>query len=357
MKLFKKWLNRVFIDGLSGMALGLFSTLIIGTIIKQIGSYVGKVNGDAGEMIIYIGAVACACTCAGIGVGVAAKYKESPLVMISAAVCGMIGGYASKILAGTVISGSVTTLAGPGEPLGAFVAAYAGIEIGHLVAGKTKVDIIVTPICTIATGSVVGFLVSPPIVKIMTWIGNIINESTKQQPVLMGILVAILMGMALTLPISSAAIGLSLGLNGVAAGAAVIGCSCQMVGFAVASYKENKTGGLIAQGIGTSMLQIPNIFKKPMVWLPPIITSAILGPIATALLKLECNASGSGMGTSGLVGPLMTWEVMSPNMSDKLLLLEIAVMFFIAPAVICHFITVGFRKAGWIKDGDLAIKM
>lgn len=353
----KKLLNRIFIDGLSGMALGLFSTLIIGTIVKQIGTYVSYGNSYIGNVIILIGSVACAMTCAGIGVGVAAKFKETPLVTISAAVAGMVGGYASKLMAGTVVSGSLTTLAGPGEPLGAFIAAYIGIEFGHLVAGKTKVDIIVTPLVTIGAGSALGILVGPPIVKLMTWLGDIINFATEQQPFLMGILISVLMGMFLTLPISSAAIGISLGLSGIAAGAAVVGCCTQMVGFAVSSYKENKTGGLVAQGIGTSMLQIPNIVKKPIIWLPTIITSAILGPISTVLLKMTSNATGSGMGTAGLVGPLMTWEVMSANTPVGLLLVEILVMYFLLPAVITTAICEGMKKLGWIKNGDMKLKL
>ncbi|MBE5963913.1 MAG: PTS sugar transporter subunit IIC [Lachnospira sp.] len=353
----KTWLNRVFIDGLSGMAMGLFSTLIVGTIIKQIGTYVKYINGDIGNMLILIGSIASAATCAGIGVGVAVKYKESTLVVIAAAVAGMVGGYAKTILAGSAISGSVTVLAGPGEPLGAFIAAYIAIEFGHLVSGKTKVDILVTPIVSILTGSAIGLLVGPPIVKFMDWIGSIINYATNQHPFVMGILVSVIMGMLLTLPISSAAIGVALKLNGIAAGAAVIGCCCQMVGFAVGSYRENKFGGLVAQGIGTSMLQIPNIVKKPIIWLPAIVTSAILGPVSTVLLKMSCNAVGSGMGTAGLVGPLMTWEVMASTMPDALLFVEILLMYFLLPGAICFSITEGMRKAGWIKNGDMKLKL
>ncbi len=354
----KTWLNRVFIEGLSGMALGLFSTLIVGTILKQLGTYLGYLNSTAGNYLIFIGSIACAATCAGIGVGVAVKFKEDALVVISAAVAGMVGGYAKTVLAGSAIAGSVTTLAGPGEPLGAFIAAYVAIEFGHLVSKKTSVDILVTPIVTILTGSIVGLLVGPPIVKFMNWIGDIINYSTNQHPFIMGILVSVIMGMILTLPISSAAIGVALNLQGIAAGAAVVGCCAQMVGFAVGSYKENKFGGLIAQGIGTSMLQVPNIFKKPVIWLPAIATSAILGPVSTVLLKMKCNAVGSGMGTAGLVGPLMTWEVMSKAGTPlALVFIEIVLMYFIFPGCICLAITEAMRKAGWIKNGDMKLKL
>ena len=215
----KKLLNHIFIDGLSGMALGLFSTLIVGTIIQQIGNLIG---GNIGDMLFIMGKMAAAMTGAVIGVGVAHRYQESPLVVLSAATAGMTGGFASKILAGSLLVDGSVVLAGPGEPLGAFVAAFAGIELGHLVSGKTKVDILVTPIVTIVTGCAVGLIVGPPISKFMTGLGAIINWGTEQQPFIMGIVVSVLMGMILTLPISSAALGIILNLSGLAAGAATI---------------------------------------------------------------------------------------------------------------------------------------
>lgn len=206
MKNLKQYLNHIFIDGLSGMSLGLFSTLIIGTILQQIGTLI---DGNVGTTIFLIGKLAAAATCAGIGVGVAYKFKETPLVVISAAVSGMVGGFATKILAGSIISDTgVITLAGPGEPLGAFIAAIVGIEIGHLIAGKTKIDIIITPLISIGVGSIVGLLLSPPISQFMTWLGTIIMFAMEQQPFIMGILVSVIMGILLTLPISSAAIEL-----------------------------------------------------------------------------------------------------------------------------------------------------
>lgn len=264
MNLIKKCLNRVFVEGLSGMALGLFATLIIGTIIQQIGTLAG---GSIGTLIYAVGKMAAGLTCAGIGVGVAYKFQESPMVVLSAATSGMIGGYASKVLAGTLLVDGNLALQGPGEPLGAFIAAYVGIEIGHLIAGKTRLDIILVPFLSIGTGSAVGVLVGPSISSFMTWLGGLINWGTEQQPFLMGIVVSVLMGMILTLPISSAALGVILNLSGLAAGAATVGCCCNMIGFAVASFRENGVGGLIAQGVGTSMLQVPNIVKKPLIWL------------------------------------------------------------------------------------------
>ena len=352
MQTLKKWLNKVFIDGLSGMATGLFATLIIGTIIQQVGNLIG---GSAGSTIFLIGKMAAAVTGAGIGCGVAHRFKEPPLVLLSAATAGMVGAFASKILAGTVLTDGVIHLAGPGEPLGAFIAAYVAIEIGHLVSGKTKVDILVTPFCGILSGSAVGLILGPPISAFMVWLGSLINWGTVQQPFLMGIIVSVLMGIILTLPISSAALGIILNLNGIAAGAAVVGCCCNMVGFAVASYRENKIGGLLAQGLGTSMLQIGNIVRKPVIWLPAIIASAILGPVSTMLFGMTSNATGSGMGSAGLVGQIMTFQTMTETLPAGTVLFQIALMHFILPAIIAFAVSEFMRKKGWIRDGDMKL--
>lgn len=348
----KKYLHRIFIDGLSGMALGLFSTLIVGTIIQQIGLLIG---GSTGNLIYLIGKIAAAVTCAGIGVGVACKFKESPLVTLSAATCGMIGGYASKILTGDILSQGTLVLAGPGEPLGAFIAAYIGIEIGHIISGKTKLDILLTPLVTIGTGSAIGLFVGPSISRFMNWLGSLINWGTEQQPFLMGIIVSVLMGMLLTLPISSAAIGIILNLSGLAAGAATVGCCCNMIGFAVASYRENGLGGLLAQGVGTSMLQMPNIVRKPTIWLPAILSSAILGPVSTLLLHMTNNATGSGMGSAGFVGQIMTYQVMSATASPITVLLKIILIQFILPGIVTLGISEFMRKHDFIKSGDMTL--
>ncbi len=352
MKNFKKWLNRIFIDGLTGMAQGLFATLIVGTIIQQIGSLIG---GNIGDMIFLLGKVAAALTGAGIGVGVAYRFKESPLVTVSSAITGMIGAFASKLLAGAVLVEGSIVFTGPGEPLGAFLAAYVGIEIGHLVSGKTKVDIIVTPVVTIGAGSLVGLLIGPPISSFMLALGELINWGTEQQPFLMGIIVSVLMGMILTLPISSAALGVILNLSGLAAGAATVGCCCNMVGFAVASYRENKMGGLIAQGVGTSMLQVPNIVRKPIIWLPVIISSAILGPIGTMVFHMTNNATGSGMGSAGFVGQIMTYQVMTATESPMMVLIKILLIQFILPAALTLGISEFMRKKNLISDGDMKL--
>lgn len=322
MKL-KNLFQRVFIDGLGGMGLGLFATLIIGTIIQQVGTLIG---GTVGSTLFLLGKIAAAMTGAGIGVGVAYKFKESPLVVVSAATAGMVGAFAGNIAKGTVFVDGVIHFAGPGEPLGAFIAAYVGIELGHLISGKTSVDILLTPFVSIVGGSAVGLFAGPPISAFMTWIGSLVNWGTEQRPFLMGIIVSVLMGIILTLPISSAALGIVLNLSGIAAGAATVGCCANMIGFAVASYRENKVGGLLAQGLGTSMLQIPNIMRKPIIWLPAIAASAVLGPVSTVVLGMTSNATGSGMGTAGLVGPIMTYQTMTSSLSPAVVLLEMAVM-------------------------------
>lgn len=343
----KKILNRIFIDGLSGMALGLFSTLIIGTIIAQIGTLIG---GLVGSYLKAISNVAKTLTGAGIGVGVACKFKEGPLVTVSAAVAGMIGAFPA--------APEAITLGAPGEPLGAFVAAYVAIEVGHLVAGKTKVDILVTPLISICAGAAIGLFVGPYITDFMKWLGGLVNVNVEQSPIFGGIIVSVLMGMILTLPISSAAIGISMGLTGLAAGAATIGCCCQMVGFAVASYRENKVGGLIAQGVGTSMLQIPNIVRRPIIWIPAIVSSAILGPVASAVLHMVSTPVGSGMGSAGFVGQIAAFGAMTEaGMSTWMALLQIAIMHFILPALLTLGVSEFMRKKGWIREGDMALKV
>ncbi|MFR5076432.1 MAG: PTS transporter subunit IIC, partial [Lachnospiraceae bacterium] len=289
-------------------------------------------------------------TGAGIGVGVACKFKEGPLVTVSAAVAGMIGAFPA--------APEAITLGAPGEPLGAFVAAYVAIEVGHLVAGKTKVDILVTPLISICAGAAIGLFVGPYITDFMKWLGGLVNVNVEQSPIFGGIIVSVLMGMILTLPISSAAIGISMGLTGLAAGAATIGCCCQMVGFAVASYRENKVGGLIAQGVGTSMLQIPNIVRRPIIWIPAIVSSAILGPVASAVLHMVSTPVGSGMGSAGFVGQIAAFGAMTEaGMSTWMALLQIAIMHFILPALLTLGVSEFMRKKGWIREGDMALKV
>lgn len=351
----KKWFSHICIDGLTGMAWGLFATLIIGTIIEQIGKLIGE--NAIGNGLVVIGKICASLTGAGIGIGVAIKYKASAYVTVSAAIAGMIGGFASKILAGNVYVDGNIVLIGPGEPMGAFLASFVGIEIGKRITGKTKVDIILVPLTTIIIGGSVGLLLGPAISELMTMLGSMINWAVEKQPFIMGILVSVLMGIILTLPISSAALAIILNLNGLAAGAATVGCCANMIGFAVASYKENKMGGLISQGIGTSMLQVPNIMKKPVIWLPAIIASAILGPVATMVFHMTNNPSGAGMGSAGLVGQIMTWQTMIGTENPVVLIIKIALLHFILPGIIAFIVSYIMRKKGIIQEGDMKLEL
>ena len=333
-----KRLRDYLIKVLNGMAQGLFASLIIGLILKQLGTLLNI------DILVQFGIIAQNLMGPAIGAGVAYSIGVSPLGIFAAIITGAVG-------AGTIdITGTGEVLMKIGEPVGAFVAALAGAEFSRFIQGKTKVDIVLVPAGTIITGGIVGVLLGPVVVYIMSWVGNLINITTELHPVPMGILVSTLMGMTLTLPISSAALAISLGLKGLAAGAATIGCSAQMIGFAVASYRENKTGGLIAQGIGTSMLQIPNIIKNPLIWLPPTIASAVLGPLGTVIFKMENNPVGAGMGTSGLVGQFATFEVMGTSAIFPMILLH-----FLLPAILTLLISEYMRKKEYIKTGDMLL--
>ena len=345
-------LKYIFIDGLSGMALGLFATLIIGTIIGKIGSIIG---GTIGGYIVIAGKFAQFMMGAGIALGMGYKLKKAPLVAISAAVVGMLASFAGKIVANNAAVIDYTKV---GEPLCAFIASFVALEVGSLVAGKTKVDIIVTPLVAVASGALVALFIGKPIDTVMGFLREVIRYSGQQQPFLMGILVAVLMGVFLTLPISSAAIGLILGLDGIVAGAAVVGCCTHMVGYAVMSFRENKWGGLLAQGVGTSMLQMPNLVRKPILWLPPVIVSAILGPISTCALKITSTATGSGMGTAGLVGIFETVTSLTEGgMGVWLAITEVVCFDMILPAALCLAISELMRRIGWIKYGDLKLDL
>ncbi|MGE4453042.1 MAG: PTS transporter subunit IIC [Sphaerochaeta sp.] len=323
---------------LAGMAQGLFASLIIGLIIKQIGHY------SSIQLLEHIGMVAQYLTGPAIGMGVAIAVGASPLGVLGSAVAGAVG-------AGTFSFANGISLA-LGEPVGAMVAGLAAAESSKRVAGKTDVDILIVPLATILVGSLVGYFIAPPIAALMSYIGAFINSLTTLYPLPMGILVSAVVGMVLTLPISSAAICISLGLDGLAAGAAVVGCSCQMVGFAVSSYKENRLGGLISQGLGTSMLQIPNIWRNPRIWIPPTLTAAILGPISTMVFRMENNSAGAGMGTSGLVGQFNAIAVMGLEAWPVVLL-----MHFLLPAMLSLTFSTIMRKRGWIKDGDMLLSL
>ncbi|HEX6593164.1 MAG TPA: PTS sugar transporter subunit IIC [Bacillota bacterium] len=322
-------LRQYFITALSYMALGLFSSLIIGLIIKTIGEQLGipsfvEMGGFAMDNKVMGGA---------IGVAIAYGLKAPPLVMFSVLFAGAVG-------------------AEMGGPAGSYVAALFATELGKIIYNTTRVDIIVTPLITIMVGFFTSTFIGSPINTFMVWFGQVINWSTEQQPFIMGILVAVLMGWALTAPISSVAIALMLSLDGLAAGAAAVGCSAQMIGFAVSSYRDNGMGGLLAQGLGTSMLQVANIIKNPLIIIPPTIAGAVLAPVSTVWLRMMNNPSGAGMGTSGLVGQIMTFESMGFSMP---VFWSVLILHIVAPAMISLLISEWFLKKGWIKRGDMKI--
>lgn len=321
------------------MALGLFSSLLIGLIIKQIGTLFDL------DLLINFGNLAQKLMGPAIGAGVAYSVGAPPLGIFASVVSGAIG-------AGSISFEGTSAIINIGEPVGAFVAALVGAEFSKIIKGKTKVDIVLVPISTILIGGLTGHYIGPFMSAFMDYIGAFINMATELHPIPMGIIVSVVMGIILTLPISSAALAISLKLSGLAAGAATAGCAANMIGFAVASYKENGFGGFIAQGIGTSMLQIPNIIRNPKIWLPPIIASAILGPISTTIFKMESNMIGAGMGTSGLVGQFATIDTMG---TSPKVLISIFLMHFIFPALLTLSISESMRKKGWIRSGDMKL--
>lgn len=352
----KKYIDRYLIQGLSGMASGLFCTLIIGLILKQIGGFMPP-NSVVGTFLVTIAQIATVLTGVGIAIGTAHSLNAPKLVLYASLLNGLVGAHAIKIVNHQFIVDGQIILSGPGDPLAAFVATVVGLEIGKQVAGKTKLDILVTPAVTLCIGALTGIVLGPPLAHVTSILGETIQRATELQPFLMGIIISVLMGMFLTLPISSAAIAIILGLSGLAAGAATAGCTAQMIGFAVMSYKENGFNGLLAQGLGTSMLQIPNIVRNPKVWLPPIIASAITGPLATVVFKMENVPAGAGMGTAGLVGPLLTWETMAPHADKVFLVMSIVLIHFILPIAITLLVSGWMRKKCWIKENDLKLEI
>ncbi len=332
----KKDIKNYVVKILDGMAKGLFTSLIIGLILSQIGKLTGiSIFTNAGNVAKYMMGSA-------IGAGVAMSLEAPPLAILSAIVSGALG-------AGTIdlVSGEISI----GDPTGALVCALIATEMAKLISGKTKLDIIAVPAISISIAGVVSIFIAPYISYLMREIGSFINILTQLHPIPMGILLAVIMGIILTLPISSAAIAIALGLNGIAAGASTVGCSCQMIGFAIISLKDNNAGAFIAQSLGTSMLQIGNIVKNPWIFLPPILSSAILGPIATAVFKMKNTPVGAGMGTSGLVGQIGSIESMGKSAIPL-----IVIMHIILPAILSYIFYLILKKRGKIKTGDLKLK-
>ena len=312
------------------MAFGLFASLLIGTIFSTIGEKTGV------EVFNTIASYAKGATGAALGVSIAYALKAPQLVLFSAATVGIAGNEL-------------------GGPVGALVATIVAAELGKLVSKETRVDILVTPGVTIISGVFMAQFVGPGVSRFMTLFGEMVKTATEMQPFIMGILVSALIGIALTLPISSAAICIMLSLDGLAGGAATAGCCAQMVGFAVMSFKENGWGGLLAQGLGTSMLQMGNIVKNPRIWIAPTLASMVTGPLATMVFQLENIPAGAGMGTCGLVGPIGIYTAMSgegPRMWAGILMI-----CFILPAVLTWIFGELSRKAGWIREGDLKLDL
>lgn len=324
-------LKTYFIDALGAMAFGLFASLLVGTILNTIG---GQFN--IGFLTDVVWPVAQKATGPAIAVSIAMALKAPDLVLFSSTLVG-VGAYEL------------------GGPVGVYVATIFAVEFGKLVSKETKIDILLTPITTVLIGLLVSSLIGEPIQGFMNWVGNLIMISTNQQPLIMGALVSTIVGVALTLPISSAAICMMLSLSGLAGGAATIGCCCQMVGFAVISFRDNGLEGLVSQGIGTSMLQMPNIIKNPKIWIPPTLSSFLLGPLSTVVFKMENTPLGSGMGTSGLVGQISTFEAMQGAMGFSDLLLRIILLHIVLPAIVTFIIYLIMRKQGHIKDGDMRL--
>ncbi len=363
-KLKKKTVFKTVLDfiikTMNGMAYGLFSTLIIGTIVATIGGFIPE-NNFFHELLMSLASILKLSTGIGIGLGIAWSLKLDGLKMICACVSGGIAAYFSKIkiwdlfTIGEEMNSYFSEHIGftIGDPLSIYVVVIITILLMKLVLRKkTPVDIIIIPLFTLFTASVISIIVNGPVSYLTTIVGNFVNEATEYQPLIMGILISVVMGMALTAPISSAAIAATLGLSGIAGGASVIGCAVQMLGFAVMSRKDNNVGTIISVGIGTSMLQFKNILKKPIIWLPTIIVSAILGPLGTMVFKLQCNSSGAGMGTSGLVGIFGTIEEMGGLANSWL---PILLLLIVLPIVLVFIVDVIFRKLKLIKSGDLKI--
>jgi uncharacterized membrane protein len=332
--------SSYWIKALNGMGLGLFSSLIVGLILKQAGAYTGI------KLLVEMGTVAQYMMGPAIAAGVARGIDAPPLAIFSVLVVGAMG-------AGTFVAGEAGLSVVVGEPMGAAAAALAGAQAGKFAQGRGRgsMDILLVPIVTIAVGGLAGLYLAPYVSAVMNWLGGVINTATRMHPFMMGIIVSTVMGIVLTLPISSAALAISLGLSGLAAGASTVGCSCQMIGFAVASYRENGVGGLISQGLGTSMIQMPNIVRNPWIWLPPTLASAILGPVSTMLFRMENTKVGAGMGTSGLVGQVGTFDAMGNSAWPGVIILHLAL-----PAVLSYVFAEAMRSKGLIKPSDMTLK-
>lgn len=343
-KTMKNILKRIFVDGFTGMTLGMFVTLIMGTASVQLGTWIG---GQVGAQLVTFGNIAKLLTGAGIGVGVAARFGADSLVTVSAAVAGMLGAFHGV---------SAVAFGAAGEPLGAFVAAYIAVQVGMFISGRTSLSIVLTPIASIFAGALVGYFVGPYITKFIHWIGSLASYNVAASPIIGGIIVAVLFSLFAAMPLSTFALTAALGLSSVAAGAATIGVCCSMVGFAVAGYRDNKLGGVLALGMGSAMLEFPNILKKPLIWIPSVLASAILGPFGAALLKMSNTAHGAAAGSLMLIGQFETWRSMVPWTPGAIVVIEIVLMHFLLPGLISLAVSEIMRKLNWIKKGDMRLQ-
>lgn len=362
----KKYANRYLIVAFAGMANGLFCTLIAGTIICQIAKLFGNGSNNAVEFFNLcfrflngIGTFAKVIMGAGIGVGIAYSLKSSKMAMACSVAVGIFAANAptliSYIAAGDVSKIGSSVLIATGNPITCYLAVVVSCELGTWITGKTKLDILVVPLTCIVSGGLVAACFGTPVEWLMTEIGQGINAAAQMQPFWMGILISVSMGLLLTLPTSSAAIGISIGLKGIAAGAGVAGCCAHMIGFAVASFRENKFSGLVAQGLGTSMLQIPNL-KNPRILIPAVAASVVVGPMATCLFGLQATAVGSGMGTAGLVGVIDMIGASAGVIPGWKLALGVILVCFVIPAAVAFGVSELLRKVGWIKENDMKIE-
>lgn len=332
-----------FVDAMGAMALGLFATLLIGTIFGTIADYIpeGTVRTFFDNLELYSkGATGIV-----LGIAIANALKAPPLVMFCAGVVGMCGNALPYLYEGKSITAG---------PAGAFLCVLVAVEVGKLVSKTTKVDIIVTPFVTVSVGVLIAMLICPAVAFCMYWLGYFVNYAATMLPFIMGIVISVVVGMILTLPISSAAICAMIGISGIAGGAAVAGCCAQMVGFAVISFRENGWGGVLAQGLGTSMLQMGNITKKPQIWIPATLASAITGPISTCIFKLECTGVSAGMGTCGLVGPIGVFADMGFTVNS---VLGVILVCIVLPAVLSLVFSEIMRRLGWIQMGDMKLEL
>lgn len=335
----KNFIGSTLIEAIDSMGMGVLATLIVGTILRQLATLLG----DRFLLLYEIGTYARLLMAVGVAIGVSNALKVKPVVMYGAVVTSMVGAGAFTIVEG------VQTLQ-IGDPAAAFVTALATAIVGNLVAGKTKLDIMLTPMISLIIGGLVAIYIAPWVTELTSWIGMAVTTATNMHPIWMGIIVSVIFCFIILSPLSSSALAIGLGLSGIAAGAALAGTAASMVGFAVISYKDNGFGGLISQGIGTSKIQFGNFIKNPAIFLPTMLAATITGPLSTVVFRLQTNSLGAGMGTSGLVGQIQTLYVMGSDALWKIILVQVMI-----PILISLLVWKVLQKRKWITAGDMAL--